>query len=227
MRIALTGPSGSGKTTLAKHIEERYRLPFISQSAGDIIPKYVKEQWEVLFNYKSKGHLNVIQLGHKHPEFATDFQKELMRARAGSVENQDPFVVDRCPVDIMVYTLLQASMYMTDMELHEMRMRLQLQLVNNYDIIIFVPTLSVAEVEDNDSRIAVKPFQKSVVTPVFKNIMSLMLPEEAMSRDSRPYPLRHMEVDVWDWDARVRQVTQFIDSYINETINAGQPEETA
>jgi predicted ATPase len=169
--IAFTGPSGSGKTTLANYLAEILGVDMISNSANDILSPTVKAYWHETYGYESKGHKNVISLGHQYPKFGFEFQRALLAARISLVESRSKIdsgigVYDRCFIDNIAYMLLQAGPYLTDQQVRDFVYDAANKLTL-YDLIIFVPTQNPTDIEDNQSRISNIYYQKAV-TKVFE-----------------------------------------------------------
>ncbi len=107
MKLAFSGPSGLGKTTLCKFVTETMDVPWISVSAGDLFTEGDKGGLEEKFGYKGQGYKAVINLSAINPEFGAAFQKTLLKRRAELIRTTPNFVIDRSPIDNVVYMLSQ------------------------------------------------------------------------------------------------------------------------
>lgn len=109
MKIGICGPSGTGKSTLARFISEEYNLLYTEQSGELMIPKILLDELKLKYGYRGKDHRQIIELSNRFPEFGYQYQKLLMEARADFIMMNDNFVIDRTPVDNLVYFLIQCS----------------------------------------------------------------------------------------------------------------------
>jgi len=169
MNIAFSGPSGTGKTTLCKHLQsEGYNWQ--STSAWDVLNNLEKNVLADKFGYTRSGHKNVIQLSGSNPEFAITFQtmiknarhRQLARAKGDSTIFPG-IVIDRSPLDNLVYMYTQASMYMGSVAMQEF-IDTAIHTINNYlDVVFYIPvTIDQERVEDNKSRITNLHYQKFI-----------------------------------------------------------------
>jgi energy-coupling factor transporter ATP-binding protein EcfA2 len=193
-KIALTGPSGSGKTTLAKHISEVMGYPFISTSAGDILTIEDKSILKEKYLYEGKGHENVISLSSRIPSFGLDFQNMVANARGSIILNNDGFIIDRSPIDNLVYFMLQCS-HNQSPKVFEIFREYCRKIIKELDIIIWVRTCSDS-VEDNKSRIPNIHFQR-MVDSLFKYAI-----EEHFFLELKDFNPEFYVIDTWDWEYR-------------------------
>lgn len=98
MKIYISGVSGSGKSTLANYISAKYRIPLLNGSA--------KVLWKA---YNIKSHKEMIEECVKDPEFGLEFQYKLLTHRKDLMLSEEKFVMDRSPLDGLVYFLLQVA----------------------------------------------------------------------------------------------------------------------
>lgn len=205
LRIAFSGPSGTGKTTLCKHLKEQ-GLNWQSTSAWDVLNQVEKGLLKEKFGYSQEGHLNVIQLGHHNPEFAIAFQQMVKNARSrqlvrysGEFQTNPGLVIDRSPIDNIVYMYMQASMYMNE-EAADLFITESLHNLNHFlDAIIFVPmTDEQPSVENNKSRISQIHYQH-YVSSVFRWVF-----EEYADHISIPI----YEIDTWNLEERKRLIDE-------------------
>lgn len=202
MKIALCGPSGSGKTTLTKFITANSELPFISNSAQDLMSEDTIQTFEEVYGFdREAGHKGVIKLGHQDHNFGKDFQLSLINERAKLITGTEKFIIDRSPVDNLAYYLLQAAQYQAE-SFTETMIDLAKNAVNDLDIVIFVPYIEGNEVEDNGSRIPNRYFQ-SLVNGVFENTINKYLKDHIKNY----YVLNQWDLD-WR-EAELRKILSF------------------
>jgi thymidylate kinase len=219
LNICFSGPSGSGKTTLCKFLKEEHQLNWISTSAWDVMNNMEKDTLEKKYGYKRGGHLNVIQLGHKNPEFAIAFQNTVRQARARQLfrAKRDTLfpgiVLDRSPLDNAVYMYLQSAMYMGSLQIEEFLEGVVNTINSSVDVIIFIPiTEEQDSVEDNASRIASREYQY-FVSQTFEMIIKHIEPLLTV-------PI--YKIDSWDLQYRKDTVINIL----KEVANGKDKEET-
>ena len=198
--IAFSGPSGAGKTTLCKHLQKQ-GLNWVSTSAWDVLNAVEKDVLQRKFGYKQAGHRKVIQMGHANPEFAIAFQQMLRIARSRQIaRGQEGLVIDRSPIDNLVYMYTQASMYMGEVAVEEFVMA-AVQSVSNLDCIIFTPISSQQPyIEDNKSRINNLSYQ-SYVSGVFEWVINSF---------GHYMEIPYLRLDTWDLEYRKETVDNFL-----------------
>lgn len=153
-KILITGPSGMGKTTLAKHLAEKFGLPYLSIGILDNVCKC----------HGLKTHQDIIDYSKKHPLFGGQLQMELMAIRSHKFNQykNEGFVTDRGPIDSLVYSELQVVRYMGDNS-HVFMESLYKRALSDLRIfthVILIPWIDGWEIEDNGVRVVDSNFQK-------------------------------------------------------------------
>ena len=100
MKIAFTGTSGTGKTTLATHISETWGLPFLANTAREVMKELGVANEEAQLKM-SEEELLVLQL--------TIYDR--IKAKRDAAES---FVSDRCLLDNYVYALRRCGKALTE-----------------------------------------------------------------------------------------------------------------
>lgn len=198
-KIALCGASGSGKSTLARWISEEFKIPYMENSAGLILPPEVQDRFVKEYGWTKSGHRDVIRLGNIKPEFGIEFQQELLKVRANFIKNTPAFIFDRSPVDNLTYFLLQCG-HLADQFTTAEHVQNCIAAAKPIEAIIFLHTNNLGEVEDNGSRVSNWFYQKAV-TSVFAYVV------KAYFHD---IPL--LEITTWDFENRKRLVKNFMDA---------------
>lgn len=200
MKIAFSGPSGAGKTTLCKYVEETFGYRHLSTSASDVLSPSNKT---ILSNmgWEKKGHMSVIEQSIRNPKFALSFQDFLLEDRLKQIKDNKAFVIDRCPIDNLVYRLMQAAWHDNWYQFKQFYDK-AIEGLHQLDLIIFVEiSEDVPEIEDNKSRIANWHFQK-YVSEQFRWMISSVL-------TALP-SLNIKTLSTWDLDTRKRKVYTYI-----------------
>lgn len=169
-RIILSGPSGCGKTTLATEISRQLGIPFISNSAGDILSEEDKVELHRDFGWKAQGHREVIRLSSINPDFGYQFQYRVLMARKKLYLLNDEAIFDRSFIDNAVYFTLQVAPYIDYdkcLAFYNECKELQETLVDKTIIISYERQL---EVEENGSRVSNLIYQQAV-DDVFKGLL--------------------------------------------------------
>lgn len=200
MRIALCGASGSGKSTLARWMSDKYRIPYMENSAGLILPPEVQERFVNIYGWTKSGHSDVIRLGNINPNFAIEFQQELLKVRSRFIWDTEEFIFDRSPVDNLAYFLLQCGHLAPPAVTHDHIIQC-LGAITPIDVVIFLHTSTEpGNVENNGSRVANWDYQK-MVTSVFKHVLEFYMPH-----------IKRIELPMWDYETRQRIVSNFMEN---------------
>lgn len=203
-KIALCGASGSGKSTLARWMSEKYKILYMENSAGLILPEDVKERLVRMYGWTQSGHADVIRLGNINPGFAIDFQTELLKVRTAFIKDREEFIFDRSPVDNLAYFLLQCG-HIADEVITKRHLVKCIEAMEPITHLIYLPTPSNGVVENNGSRVANWYYQR-MVTAVFKQVIrDYFLPNQNLD-------FKYIEVGVWDWQTRCRTIDAFMES---------------
>lgn len=203
MKIAFSGPSGLGKTTLANQIAGKLGIPHPSTSAGDIFTKGDKKYLEDNFGYEGRGHKNVINMSSQCPDFGIEFQRLILERRAEQIRSIDPVVLDRCPIDNMVYLLTQTAHNMPESDVTIFLNQAQEIYMGLTHVIIIRYSADIPGVEDNKSRVPNRYFQK-YISDVFGGVYTRYF--------SHIVGPRVMEIDFWDLNQRLNTVLEFVNT---------------
>lgn len=198
MKIAFTGPSGVGKTTLCKFVEKEFEIPHLSTSASDVLTEPSKELLRQV-GWLESGHMQVIQESVLNPKFALIFQSLLLGARLRQIAENKTFVIDRSPIDNMVYRLTQAGIH-DNWKNYNLAFTKAVEGAKELDLIIFVKCSDdIPGIEDNKSRIPNFHYQQ-YITKVFEIIIA-----------SHPVFQEKVKIlDKWDFDWRKRKVYSMV-----------------
>lgn len=153
LTVNFTGCSGIGKTTLAKHISDKYGLPFVSGSYSDLVPET-----------KSLSHTAMI--GQDADKiFEQDIQVLNLRKRL--FENyKDGLVSDRSYIDSAAYMIQKLSHRLPECEIDDFIEKCRLLTLIQCDKVIFLDfTLEAMkkwEIEDNNKRIKNRFYQSEI-----------------------------------------------------------------
>jgi len=207
MKIAFAGPSGLGKTTLAHLVADRLKIAHPSTSAGDIFTREDKYNLKDLYGYEGKGHQNVINLSASDPEFGVTFQNVLLSRRAKQIEDNNPVVLDRCPIDNVVYMLTQAGHNMRETQVNEFINRAQLAYLELSHVIMIRYSSDIPFIEDNKSRVPNRYFQQ-YISDVFGGVYVRYF--------SHIIGPRVIEIDFWNLEERVKTALAFIEDSTKE-----------
>lgn len=206
-KIAFSGPSGLGKTTLCKFVKEELMVPWISVSAGDLFTKEDKLMLKNKHGYEGAGHKAVINLSAINPAFGADFQATLLARRAELIRNTDEFVIDRSPIDNVVYMLSQNGHNQSEEFIGNFIKEAREAYAELTHVILIRFSSDIPAIEDNNSRVPNRFFQRtisdlfqSVYAREFANIIG---PEVIV-------------IDFWDLDQRKGVVQNFITGRYHE-----------
>jgi len=200
-KIAFSGPSGLGKSTLCKFVNQEFNIPWLSTSAGDILPQATKDDLKAAFGYEGTGHRDVINLSSKDPWFGLAFQQAVLRARTNQIVNSSEFVLDRCPIDNVAYLLSQVGHNMAEPAIKEFIQEAQLAYHELSHVIILKYSNDIPFIEDNGSRVPNRYFQQ-YISDVFMGVYyryfaSIVGP-------------RVIVIDYWNLPERMSTVRAFI-----------------
>lgn len=200
VKIALCGASGSGKSTIARWMSEKYNLPYLENSAGLILPHEVQQRFVDHYGWTKSGHSDVIRLGNINPNFAVDFQQELLKVRSKFIRDTPDFIFDRSPVDNLAYFLLQCGHLASPEVTHQHIVRC-LEAITPISLVIFLHTSTEpGNVENNGSRVANWSYQK-MVTAVFKHVLEFYMPQ-----------VPRLELSMWDYATRQRLISNYMEN---------------
>lgn len=102
-KICISGPSGTGKTTLAMWMAKHYNIAYLDGSG--------KKIWgdRAIGTDDITNHQDIITKSYIDPIWGLKYQENLLDYRATLMNSCDNWVMDRGPLDNMVYFLLQVS----------------------------------------------------------------------------------------------------------------------
>lgn len=200
-KIAFTGSSGAGKTTLVKFLSERYNIPHISGSAGDVLKDVDDTMLRQAFGYYGNaGHSNVIANSITNPGFGIINQLLLQMRRQQIIETNDNFITDRSPVDNITYFINQcgAGPMMTN-SLADQFFKSCVEAAQKLTHIIYIKAVQPegTPVEDNGSRIPINAYQLAIDAQFEMWLHKIY---DAMTID-KPRP-QVWVIDWWDLERR-------------------------
>lgn len=199
MRIGICGPSGTGKTTLAKHLSEMLEIPYKPLSATMVL-----EEMGIDMGIKGMGHRWLINNSSKNEEWGLQVQDRILESRRATIENMNDVIIDRTPVDNLVYAMYEVSHNSTEKWVEDYRKRCH-DFFMTFDLIIFVPwTSTQGDIEDNGSRIPNRYFQQ-LISGIFQQQLKLLMEYPATDGRLRPHVIT---LSMWNFDARVAAVKQ-------------------
>ena len=202
MKVAFCGPSGSGKTTLAKFISENFHLNYIRGSASFIMSEQDKQFLTDHFKYQFTGHREVIEKSG-NPEFAYAFENLVRERRKELIMSNDNFITDRSPVDNLVYFLTQAAYSQSDFVTFEFIKSCQ-EAMGGITHVIYIKSVNPNEIENNNSRIPNRYYQR-MVDAVFTDTI-----ERYFTDESGKTPFNLLVLNLWDLQYRKDAVTKFL-----------------
>lgn len=145
----LTGCSGIGKTTLAKHISEKYGIPFISGSYSDLVP-----------STKDQPHKDMITKSLEEIR-AQDYQ--VVNLRSKHIKDMPQYVTDRSYTDSIAYWLQKLGHQVPECDTTDFVGLCTTLLLRQCDAIIYIPftteMLEKWEMEDNNKRVMSRWYQ--------------------------------------------------------------------
>ena len=203
MKIAFSGPSGLGKTTLCKFVKENMGVPWTSVSAGDLFTAGDKQGLFNDFGYEGAGHKAVINLSAINPEFGAAFQRTLLLRRAELIMNTPEFVIDRSPVDNVVYMLSQNGHNQSEEFIKKFIDEAREAYRELTHVIMIKYSPDIPAIEDNKSRVPNRYFQRtisdmfhSIYAREFANIIGPKL----------------ITLDFWDFEQRRAAIYNFLNN---------------
>lgn len=156
MKIAFTGAQGVGKTTLLDILEKCFKF---------------KEPVDFVRNLTR----NVAKLGHNINEDGDDdTQRLIMQAHKAVIDNPHSVVVDRCALDVLVYTThlyrigkVSEKMYNTCLELFN-------EYIKGYDYLFYIaPEFPIT---GDEYRSAKEDYQKAIASIFEETIEAYNVP---------------------------------------------------
>ncbi len=204
-KIAFTGTSGSGKTTLVKFVSEKFSIPHISGSAWDLKNDEDKHTLRDQFGFPGGGHAGVIKYSALNPEYGVFNQQLLLKRRLELGMLNQSFVTDRSPIDNLTYFIMQCGYHpmVTDHIVSEF-MNNAFKAYQLFTHIIYVKAVQPTEVENNQSRIANRFYQKAVDSMFEYWLYNFF------RRSSQVATPKLLVIDYWNLEARKQEVTQFL-----------------
>lgn len=203
LKVAFSGPSGLGKSTLCKFVQEKLGIPWRSTSAGDILDDETKKRLNALYGYKGTGHKDVINLSSSNPQFGLDFQEAVLQARGRQISQSAPYVIDRSPIDNVVYLLSQVAHNIPEDVVQRFILKAQEDYVKLTHVVILVYSKDIPHIEDNGSRIPNR-FYQQYISDIFTGVYGHYF-------DHLVGP-RVIFIDYWDLGGRQRAVNNFLSS---------------
>ena len=195
-KIAICGPSGAGKTTLALHISSILGISYIHTNGPALREKY-----------GCKNHKEIIKLSATDPQQGYCYQQDLLEERSQLAEQYSNFVMDRSPIDNVVYFMLQNSMNHTTEETYNYIGR-AVSIVPNYTHFIFIPPMYDSPEEDG-VRVQNTLYQKmtwAMMEYCAKEYFAMNL----RTMQASLLGPRFFKVDTYDLEERRKQVINFL-----------------
>lgn len=192
-RIALCGASGSGKTTLAGLLAEKTKLPFYPSSAGLALPKEEVDRLVKEYGWEQNGHSELIRLSNIKPAFGADFQETLLKTRVNFIQNHPEFIIDRSPIDGVVYALSQIGHLYAEEEFNGFIAMAVGAVSMNIDLVVHCRSRA-PKIEVNGSRIANTHFQR-----LSSNTYNYVI-------DTYFKKVRVLTLDTWDIEEKLNRV---------------------
>lgn len=200
LKIAFGGPSGSGKTTLATYLKENFGVVQIQSYQTRQFTIEDRQEWKEKFGYDGDiGHRALINLQNQFPEFGVAWQKACLECRGNVIWNTTNFVMDRSPIDNVVYMLTQVSHNMDEREIQEFISKAQNTFMDLSHFVLIRVT-NQTEVEKNNSRVD-NIFYQRFISDVFEGVY-----KKYFANLGVPTTV----LNVWDLDTRKDQLLKFI-----------------
>lgn len=190
-RIMICGASGTGKTTLAKFISGTYDIPYISTSASKLWPKY-----------GFKNHEDVLYKCGKDKSLSLAYQVDVLNTRINEVKDKDTFVTDRSYIDNLTYLLLDMGYKIRPGEFGAF-VDIVKKRLEDIDLIIYIRYSDDIPLENDGKRIVNSLYQK-----LTDQVMHWILysPDFMVSWNTKV-----IELNIWDFEVRIRKVKSWID----------------
>jgi len=212
----MLGSSGAGKTTLAKAIAEKLGLQYVENSAGLILTKEAKNTLKQRYDYfGDAGQVGVINKSAAEPQFGVDFQEWILTSRSEILEMNQNIILDRSPLDPVVFWLNQVVHNTTQGETTEFITRCFRAMVESgVTHVIRVPLQNPnEEIENNGSRCHNWYFQKKIDL-LFDLVLDWFngwknSDQVFMVNNEKPMIRTHY-VNTWDWENRLKQALYFL-----------------
>lgn len=219
LKIAFSGSSGSGKTTLVKYVHEKYKLPWISGSAGDLKNEIDAEILKLTCNGEQlpDGHREVIRYSAMNPTYGIINQLLLQARRTEVLKANHSFVTDRSPVDNFTYFMNQCGHLEAATDaLCEKLFHSCVDAFQKLDLLVYVKAVQPKSngVEDNGSRVNNWWWQKSVDAQ-FEMWLDRIILELELNQKTDVVP-KVVIIDKWDLEYRYELIDGFIEDLIKE-----------
>lgn len=124
MRIAFTGAGGTGKTTLATYVAEKWGIPFLGNTARDVM--------------KEMGVENEAAQANLSPETVLALQQGIFERFKDLRRLTPSFVSDRLLLDNYTYSTLRCNETMTP-EIHKPWLEAAVSDLYNMDLVFYCP----------------------------------------------------------------------------------------
>ncbi len=201
-KIAFGGPSGSGKTTLANFIKEQDpKIRQIQSFETREFSDNLKEHWRQMYNYQGDiGHRALINLQNEYPQFGREWQTAALMCRKKIICKDPHFVMDRSPLDNVVYMLTQTAHNMEPSHIKKFIGEAQ-KAYSELDHFILIKVNEQEEVEENNSRVS-NIFYQRYISDVFFGVWG-----RYFQTITGP---RVLILDTWDLTERKELLTTFL-----------------
>lgn len=217
LKIAFSGSSGSGKTTLVKYVHEKYNIPWVSGSAGDLKNTMDGEILKVICGSDPlpDGHREVIRYSAINPVYGITNQLLLQARRSDLLRSDRSFVTDRSPIDNFTYFMNQCG-HLEDVTdaLCERLFHSCVDALEKLDLLVYVKAVQPRSngIENNGSRVNNWWWQKSVDAQFEMWLDRIML---KLNQKTDIVP-EVVVIDKWDLEYRYELIDGFIENLIKE-----------